>query len=182
MKIKKAHIFIYFLVLIAVIAMLITTSYAYYVRVKKSEEKVNVEVKNFDMLLTFEKGSQSNGYSMLPGWNDSIEFTIENYSKDTIGKYKIVMEIITPLSNMIDEDFVYEIVGESDNKDNTNKVVNKSSTPVPVSTKDIGSGVITPNTKHTYKVTYNIKNNADRKKYSKESIFASKIKIVNADN
>lgn len=182
MKIKKAHIFIYFLVLISVIAMLVATSYAYYVKVKKSEEKVNVEVKNFDMLLTFENGSQINGHSLIPGWTDSVEFTVANYSKDTIGKYKIVLEVITPLSNMVDEDFVYEIVGESDSKDTTNKVVNKGSTPVPVATKDLGSGVITPNTTHTYKIVYKIKDTADSRKYGKESLFASKIKIVNDDN
>jgi hypothetical protein len=83
---------------------------------------------------------------------------------------------------MSDEDFVYEIESECASKDISNKLVSVSSTPVPVVTKDLGSGVITPNTTHTYTITYKIKDNADGKKYPNGNIFSSRIKIINDDN
>lgn len=181
MKTKKTPIFIALLVLLAVIAMFVIMYYSYYTKVNH-EEEVNVTVKKFDMLLTFETGKQINGYNMKPGWTDSMVFSVKNYSSDTIGKYKIVFESITPLSNMIDEDFVYEIVGKSDNKDVSNKVINTSALPVPIITKDLGSAVITPNTTHTYTITYKIKDNANINKYPNGNIFSSSIKIINDEN
>ena len=182
MKIKKSYLIMYIVVLVSVIIMFIATSCSYYAKIKETKTDVNVNVKNFDLLLMFENGNQINGYNLKPGWSNSIEFSIQNFSTETIGKYKIVLESITPLSNMVDEDFVYEVVGESDSKDTINKLLSRSSTPVPVVTKDIGSGVITPNTTHKYKISFKIKNNAESKKYSDKNVFSTKIKIVNDDN
>ena len=68
------------------------------------------------------------------------------------------------------------------NKDASNKVVNVSSLPVPIATRDLGSGVITPNTTHKYTITYKVKDNANINKYHNGNIFSSSIKIINDEN
>ena len=179
-KSKKFHIMLYLVVLVAVFAMFIATSYAYYKKIIKEKDESNLNIKYVNMLTTFYSPDQINGYNIKPGWEKEVEFTIENSSEDTIGNYKISFEIITPLSNMSDEDFVYTITGSSESKDNSNVVINKIDTPIPVLNRDIGLGSITPNNTHTYKITLKLKDNADIKKYSsKNYLFAGKIKVKN---
>ena len=175
-KNKKIGTTLYVIVLIAVFVMFATTAYAYYSKVLKNKDN-DVVVKNFNMLLLFDKGNQINATNLKNGWQESREFTIENYSKDTIGKYKIVLEIITPLSNMIDEKFIYTLEGVSESKDTSNKVINVSETPVPVVTKELTTGMITPENTHKYKITFKLNNSNIN--YSKDSIFAVRIKIAN---
>lgn len=180
-KPKKLNMTLYLVVFLAVIAMLIGTYYAYHVKTIKEKDKTNVTVKSLDMLLMFNNGNQVNGKNIKPGWEESIEFSVENFSDDTIGKYKIVIEIITPLSNISDENFVYTIEGTSESKDTTNKTINLEDTPIPVVTKDLNSAVITPKNIHSYKITFKLKDKADAKKYA-NSLFAAKIKIANDNN
>lgn len=174
-KQKKISTILYVIVLIAVFVMFLGTSYLYYVKVIKGDEK-NVSVKNFDMLLMFDNGNQINGHNIKAGYEETKEFTIENYSSDTIGKYKIVLEVITPLSNISNDNFVYVLEGVSDSKDNTNKVVNITETPVPILTKDLGSAVITPKTKHSYKLTVRLNKGNN---IVNDNMFSLKIKIAN---
>ena len=181
MKDKKINAIIYLVVLLAVIAMLIGTSYAYHVKKERQKDNTNVTVKNLDMLLMFNNGDQVNGKNLKPGWEESLEFSLENFSNDTIGKYKIVLEIITPLSNISDENFVYSIEGESESKDTSNKVITITDTPVPVVTKDLTNGVITPQNKHNYKVTFKLNKEANSKKYV-NSLFAVRVRISNDNN
>ena len=175
-KSKKFGTTLYVIVLVAVFVMFLATAYAYYSKVIKNNGK-DVVVKNFDMLLVFDKGDQINATNLKNGWEESREFTIENFSKDTIGKYKIVLEVITPLSNMIDDKFVYTLEGESNSKDTSNKVINLTETPVPVVTKELTTGMITPENTHKYKITFKLNNSSIN--YSKDSIFAIRIKIAN---
>lgn len=181
MKSKKFSIILYIVVLLSIFAMFAGMFYMYYKNVIKKDD-TNVIVKNLNMLVSFDNNSQINIHGIKPGHEESLSFSIENYSEDTIGNYKIIAEIITPLSNMSDENFVYYIEGETDNKDTSNRVVNVSNTPVPVITKELGSGTITPNNKHNYKLTIKLNNNADAKKYSKDSLFSLRIKISVGDN
>ena len=122
-------------ILIAIVLMFLSFFYLYQKRVVEPSNK-EVIVNKFEMLLMFNKDSQINGHNIKEGWEESREFTIENFSTDTIGKYNIILEIITPLSNMIDENFIYTVEGSSEKTDTSNKVINVSETPIPVVTKD----------------------------------------------
>lgn len=175
---NKKNIILYIIILVAIIAMFSSYYFLYQKRVVEPSNKEKI-INNFSMLLTFNKDSQINVHNIKPGWMDYREFSIENFSTDTIGKYKIVLEIITPLSNMIDKDFVYDVVGTTQSADKSNKVINVSETPIPVITKDLGNAVITPKTIHNYKISLYLKKSA--KKYPLGSIFSVKIKVINAD-
>ena len=148
----------------------------YYKRVIKSDN-TNVVVRNLNMLVSFDKSSQINIHNIKPGFEDNISFSVENFSNDTIGNYKIIAEVITPLSNIVDDNFVYTIEGVSDSNDTSNRVANVSETPIPVATKEIGNATITPNNKHTYNIIIKLKKDADKNKYSKETLFSLRIKV-----
>ena len=173
MKKKKANTILYIIVFIFVFVMFIATSFAYYNKVIKKNNE-NVETNNFNMLVMFNKSNVINASNLKNGYEEEIEFSVENFSEDTIGKYNIIFEVVTPLSNMVDEDFVYTLEGTSISKDTSNKIVNVNETPVPVLTKTIGTASITPKNTHTYKLKINLKNN----NYSKNSLFNTKIKIT----
>lgn len=170
---KKLNTILYIVVFVFVFIMFLATSYAYYNKVIKKDD-TKKEVNNFSMLVMFDSSNVIDLKNLRKGFLVSKEFTIENFSDDTIGKYGIDFEIVTPLSNMVDEDFIYALIGTSDSKDNTNKVVNIPVTPVPVLSKNIGVGVITPKNIHTYKLNVALKNN----KYVKNSLFNAVIKVT----
>ena len=175
---KKFNTILYIFVLITMVLMF-TSFYFLYQKKVVEPSKREVIVNKFGMLLTFNKDNQINGHNIKPGWEETMEFSIENFSDDTIGKYKIILEIITPLSNMIDENFVYTLEGTTDSSDTSNKVINVSETPIPVVTKDLGTATITPKNIESYKLTLKLKKGT--KKYPSENIFSVRIKIVNAD-
>ena len=95
-----------------------------------------------------------------------------------IGDYKLVFEIITPLDKMIRDNFVYSLESSSKSNDNTNKLVSKSTTIVPVSNQELGVGKITPNNIHSYKLKLKINKNDLDKNYLKDRIFVAKINVV----
>ena len=88
-KSKKFNIVICLLTLIALFTMLIGTSYAYYVNKIKNGDETRVIIKSSNMLLRFYDGNQINAVDVMPGWEDTYKFSVENYSPDTVGKYKI---------------------------------------------------------------------------------------------
>ena len=92
-----------------------------------------------------------------PGFETSLDFSIENYSTDTIGKYKIKLEIESPLIDNIDENFVYTLTGKANKNSSNNTVIDVNETPIPVETSLIGKGIITPETLHEYKLTIKLK-------------------------
>ena len=171
---KKTNTILYIVVFIFVFIMFIATAYSYYLKVIK-KENVNVDIKHFNMLVEFNNENQFNIKNIRSGYEEVKEFTVKNYSKDTIGKYNIVFEVITPLSQIVDEGFTYTLESECDSKDNSNKIINIPSTPVPVLSKNFGTATITPNATHTYKLTIKMNNN----KYINNSLFSAKINIVN---
>ena len=173
MNSKKINTILYILVFIFVFIMFITTSYAYYNKVIKKDNVVP-EVNNLNMLVMFDSTNVINANNLKKGYEVVKEFTIENFSEDTIGKYNVDFDIITPLSNMVDEDFIYTLESTSESKDTSNKTINVSSTPIPVLSKTLGNGVITPKNIHSYKLTIRLNNN----KYVKDSLFNAKIKIT----
>ena len=68
----------------------------------------------------------------------------------------------------------------SDSKDSTDKVIDKSETPIPVNNKDIGQGVIVPGGEHKYKLTIKVKNNGQDRNYLNGKVLSAKIKVTNA--
>lgn len=169
----KLNKILYIIVFIFIFIMFLLTMFAYYKRVIK-KDNIKREVNNINMMITFDTSNIINANNLKKNFEVEKYFTIENYSKDSLGKYNIEIEVVTPLSNMVDEDFVYTLEGVSDSKDTSNKVVNISSTPVPVLTKTIGTATITPKNTHNYVLKIKLNNN----KYVKNSLFNSKIKIT----
>ena len=92
-KARKFNIVIYLLVLVTLFTMLIGTSYAYYIKTIKNGDETKVVIKSSNMLLRFYDGNQINAYDIEPNWESTYNFSIENYSPDTAGKYKIIFDI-----------------------------------------------------------------------------------------
>lgn len=177
-KLNKINLIIYIVVLFFVFVMLIVMAHAFFTRSSKSTND-NKVINSVNMLTSFDENNQINIHGINNGYIETREFSIDNYSSDTIGNYKIILEVITPLSNMVDENFVYSIEGETDSKDKSNSLINVNNVPVPVVTKELTGGSITPNTTHKYKVT--LKMNNSNIKYPGDSLFSLKIK-VKSDN
>lgn len=177
-KHKNFNLILYILTLLSVIIMLIAFYFLFRIKVVEPT-KENVIVNKFEMLIMFNGNNQINAHNIKEGFEESREFTIENVSEDSVGKYKIILEVITPLSNMIDEKFVYTLESSSISKDTTNDLISVSETPIPVLTKDLGRATITPKNTHTYKINFKLKKGA--RKYPKENMFSIKVKVVNDD-
>lgn len=171
---KKFNIVIYLLTLVALFTMLIGTSYAYYVKKIKNGDETRVIIKSSNMLLRFYDGNQINAVGVMPGWQSSYNFSVENYSPDTVGKYKIKLEIINPLTNKIENNFVYELKGTS-TKNNSDKVISKSETAIPVTTTDLGEGTISIGSLHEYVLTLKLKENNQDQNYLTGKTFVAKI-------
>lgn len=173
-KTRKFNIVIYLLTFIALFTMLIGTTYAYYVKKIKNGDETRVIIKSSNMLLRFYDGNQINAVDVMPGWESIYNFSIENYSPDTEGKYKIKLEIINPLTNTVENNFVYELTGTSTKKNN-DKLVTKSETAIPVSTTDIGIGTISIGSLHEYKLKLKLKENNQDQNYLTGKTFVAKI-------
>ena len=178
---NKFNIILYLVVLVCVFCMFLATSYAYKNKIEKANNQ-HIIYNNVLMSIDYFGKNQINATNIKPGWEDSISFSINNHSKDTIGKYGLVFDIITPLSNMIDEDFVYVLEGENEKKDSTNKLIITNETVVPILTKELEGGVITPNNTHTYKLKVRINKKANPKNYLKSNLFSAKVRLVSMDN
>jgi hypothetical protein len=178
-KVNKFTIILYIFTLIFIVLMLVGLAYSYNKRLHKGDKR-NVTENKVTYLVEFEKGSQINLNNLVVGYEESYEFSISNDSKDTIGNYILTFEIITPISNNVDENVVYTLEGMSDSKDSTDKVIDKSETPIPVNNKDIGQGVIVPGGEHKYKLTIKVKNNGQDRNYLNGKVLSAKIKVTNA--
>ena len=174
---KKLTVVLYVFILLAVIAMFCGTAYAYYKKVMVKDE-ANVTIKTINLLVEYDKGSKINLENLKYDQDYTSSFTIRNDSVDEIGKYKIQLEIITPLTKSIDENFIYTLECNTEASDTTNKLVNLNETIVPVANKEIGQGVITPNTTHECKINFKIKSNDQNKDFLKDKIFISRVKIL----
>ncbi len=177
---KKFHVIMYIIILIVVLAMFSGTAYAYYKKVIVKDE-ANVTIKTINLLVEYDKGSKINLNDFKYDEEYSHSFSINNDSVDEIGKYKLQFEIITPFNKAIDDNFIYNLECTTESADNINKLIKIEDTPVPVSNKEIGSGVITPNTVHNCKVNFKVKNNNQDKEYLKDKIFVAKVKVLSSN-
>lgn len=117
--------------------------------------------------------------NITPGIEKDYKFIIENNSTDTIGKYKVSLKIIDAFSKVSDNDFTYSIESKSENNDKTNELFNVTNELVPMSTKEIGEGIITPGNTHTYIFKIKIKNDKTKNNYWKNKVFNAEIIIDN---
>ncbi len=175
-KSRKFNIIIYLLVLVALFTMLIGTSYAYYIKKIKNGDQTKVIIKSTNMLLRFYDGNQINAVEIMPGWEDTYRFSVENYSPDTIGKYKIKFEIINPLIDKMENNFVYELNGTS-TKNSNDRVVIKKETIIPYTTTDIGVGTIDVGSLHEYELKLKLKENNQNQTYLAGRTFIAKIVV-----
>ena len=174
---SKCNTIVYLLVLIVMFAMLIGTSYAYYVKKIKNGDERRVVIKTANMLMRYKESSEINVADVEPGFEKSMDFSIENYSTDTVGKYKIKLEVISPLIDTTDENFVYELSGTANKNSSNNTLVKLNETPVPVTTTTIGTGIITTKTVHDYKLTIRLKENGEDQNHLSGKTFIAKIVV-----
>ena len=146
-------------------------------RTENSVNETRVVIKTANMLMRYKESSEINVADVEPGFEKSMDFSIENYSTDTVGKYKIKLEVMTPLIDKEDENFVYELTGTANNNPSNNTLVNVSEKPVPVTTTVLGKAVITPETLHDYKLTIKLKENGKNQNHLSGKIFIAKIVV-----
>ncbi len=175
--VNKCNTIIYLIVLIVLFAMLIGTSYAYYVKKIKNGDESRVVIKTANMLMRYAEKNEINAINIIPGYETSLDFSIENYSTDTVGKYKIKLEIESPLIENVDENFVYSITGKSNKNSSNNTLIDVNENLVPVETSLIGKGIITPETMHEYKLTIKLKENNQNQNYLSGKTFIAKIVV-----
>lgn len=170
-KSNKFNLLLSLIVLLGVFAMLASCFYSYYLKENKKNNK-RIIVNNITMSMQYFNSENIELADLKPGFTYTYNFTINNYSEDIIGKYKLVFDIETPLNNTIDEDFTYSLSSTSNSTDKTNSLIYKTNLPVPTQSQVIGSGAITPNNKQYYTLKLNIKNNSDIKKYIGKAFIA----------
>ena len=177
---KKFSIILYIVILLVVIAMFCGTAYAYYKKVIVKDE-ANVTIKTINLLVEYDSGSKIDIKDFEYGKEYTHSFSIRNDSEDEIGKYKLQYEIITPFDKAIDDNFIYNLECTTENTDNDNKLISVVDSAVPVFNKEIGSGVITPNSTHVCNFKFKVKNNNQDKDYLKNKVFIAKIKVLSSN-
>lgn len=179
MKKTKLFIILYSFVYIFILAMTIGICISYYNNYIKDHSDIIKENK-FSLLVNYDRTDNISLTNLPYNYSDSYTFKVENFSEDTIGNYKIIFEVITPVSNMIDENFVYTLTSKSISTDKSNIVVSKSETPIPIVTKELGIATITPGNTHEYTLNLKLKN--IRTNYLIGKVFVSKIRIEDINN
>lgn len=175
MKKNKYYNFLYIFVFISSLIMTITTIFVYYKNEVNNISKV--DIKKVNLLINYDKTSVISLNNLPYNFNNNYTFSIQNFSKDVVGKYKVIFEIITPGSNVVDENLVYTLSSSSKSNDSTNITVSKNETPIPIVNKELGVGVITPGNTHEY--TLNIKLKNSKTNYLISSSVVASIKIEN---
>lgn len=175
MKKNKVTIILYLVILLIVLVMSVGLIILYFNKTNNNND--NVLVKYINLLTTYENGNKINLTKINKGLEEKYSFSVSNSGKDSIGNYKINLKVITPFSNTIDNNFVYTLESSTQSDDKNNILISKEETPVPMSTKDIGSATITPNTTHNYILTIKYNNVKDKVNLNGK-IFVCEIDIV----
>lgn len=164
---NKKNIKLYSIVLLFVFIMSASFIYYYFCKnIKNSDKKVVINKVNLlvnqDTIIEFNLNDNIKTYN----------FSIKNNDKILSTKYKIKLNIIDSYSNIINENFVYTLIPiQNFSVDN---LINKSETPVPIVSKEIGSAEISSNNLHEYKLIIKLKNNS-----LLDNPFKAKITILN---
>ena len=123
-KNNKFNLLFSLIVLLGVFIMLVACTYSYYVKEIKKDNK-DVTINTITMSMQYFNQENIELSNLKPGFTYKYNFSVNNYSEDIIGKYKLIFDIETPLNNNIDEDFTYSLEATSDSNDKTKKVVRK---------------------------------------------------------
>lgn len=166
------------IILIVMIVMVAGLSYAYIIKKIEGGDNTRVIIKTADILLKYDEGNTLNAYNVSPGWEDEFTFSVENYSPEVNAKYKIILDILSPLSEKEDESFIYTLVSKS-NKDNSefNAPVNVDETSVPISTSELGTALISTETLHEYTLSIKLKENNKNQNHLMGKTFVAKIVV-----
>ncbi len=141
-------------------AVAIGTAYSFIVaKIVGNEENGSITVKSAQVYAVFE-GTDLISKEILPGYSDSLTFTVTNTSKtnNTYGNYTIVWNINK--NEITSNSFVYKVEGKTykDGKEIEediphNKLINVNETRVPQMSTIIGTGTINTGITHKYKLT-----------------------------
>lgn len=186
---SKIKFYIYAIIpLISFVSVSFMATYAFYLAtVVGNEEYGEVITKSAHVYSVFSADESMEVEKMLPGYTNSVEFTIVNTTpeENVYGTYTLAWDIS---QNEIDDDnFTYTLIG-SGHKDeevlsetDRNKLVNVV-TPrrIPTMSADIGDGVINTGVTHKYILTVNFKETGTNQDDLQGKSFKGKI-IVKGD-
>ena len=166
------------IILFAMIVMVAGLSYAYVIKKIEGGDNTRVIIKTANILLKYDEGDALNAYNISPGWSGSLDFSIENYSTDVNAKYKIILDVMSPLIDEEDDSFVYTLVSKSNKENNSvNFPVSISESSVPVSTSELGIAHISAQTLHDYTLKIELKENNKNQNYLMGKIFVAKVVV-----
>lgn len=166
------------MILIVMIVMVAGLSYAYVIKKIEGGDNTRVIIKTANILLKYDEGDALNAYNISPGWSGSLDFSIENYSTDVNAKYKIILDVMSPLIDEEDDSFVYTLVSKSNKENNSvNFPVSISESSVPVSTSELGIASISAETLHEYTLNVKLKENNQNQNHLMGKTFIAKIVV-----
>lgn len=161
---KTREIIIAIICIILFGSVCVGTAYAFIAAtIIGNEDNGDITIKSAQVYAMFE-GNDLDAKQILPGYSNSIEFTITNTSTtpNTYGNYSLVWNI--DKNEINDNNFVYTLVGKTYNGSEEvtttipyNTVINISETRVPEMSTVLGTGVINTGITHKYKLTITFK-------------------------
>lgn len=153
---KIKEIIIAVIPVLSFIAVAVGTTYAAYIaNVVGNEENGETVLKSAQVFAMFETTDSINGEDILPGWSDTLNFSIVNTSTedDLYANYTLAWEIEENYIN--DANFVYTLEctsvkdGKEINESEKNTLVKVSSPrKVPTVSTNIGTGMINTGVTH----------------------------------
>lgn len=177
----KFNLMMYTFIFFSLVVMLIGTTYSYYTNKSENKENEKLVIKTANMLLRYTDGAELNVSNVLPGFSDNYIFSIENYSNDVDGKYRIILDIIEPLLDSTDENFVFSLSGQSNRYDDNGYVTYKED-EIPIESIELGIALIPSKTLHTYKLNLKLKDNNMNQNYLSGKSFKAKIRVESVYN
>lgn len=165
---------LYILIFITLIVMFIGVSYSYYTKKILGGDNTRVIIKTADILIKYYETNIIESYDISPGWSDDFEFVLENFSPNVDAEYKISLEIISPLTEEPDENFVFSLTGKTESKD---EIIKFDESKVPIKTKVIGSTKISAGAIHSYKLNFQLIDNNLNQNYLQGKKFIGRISV-----
>ena len=172
-KNEKFKSTIYIIILLAVLIMFGSIIYSYYLRLKK-ENEINAIYEQVDLLVRYDYANLELS-DLKPGFEKEYTFTLTNESTHE-GKFKIMFSIQDALTDQIDQNFVYTLIGESNNSNDI--VASRNETPVPIANKAVAEGVIQGGSVQKYRLILKVKNNGQNSNYLSGKTFKGDMKIL----
>lgn len=177
----KFNLIMYTFIFFSLVVMLIGTTYSYYNNKIENSNDEKVIIRSANMLLRYDEGNELNVSNVLPGFSDVYTFSIENYSNDVDGKYKIILDIIEPLIDKKDENFIFSLSGVSNRYDDFGFITYQED-EIPIESIELGIALIPSNTLHKYTLNIKLKENNMNQNYLSGKSFKAKIRVESVYN